>query len=608
MSAGIRKRPENGEGEQQTAYDSPTAPCRICGHLKLRESTWPWQGTLPHADVLPRHTSDDTAWSKILQWISACEQSHTCYQGVSVLPTRVLDVAGGAVRVHTPGAGDEKAARYTCLSHCWAGHAKFDLTTSNGADLAVDINWDVLPATYQEAITLTRRLGIRYIWIDSLCIVQDDKEDWQRESATMADVYANAYLTIGADLYSTTTSGDTKPTDGCFSAVAPAHVGCVLELPHPASPHDTTYSVSVRKTLHHLPGPLGTRGWIMQERWLSPRCLWCCNNDLIFECCEDSSCLCGSASVNWVWGGATLPTPRAIHFPGKGAEFWREIVATYSPMQLTYPSDRFPAISGIVSSLSKTRKTDYLAGLWRDSLLSDLMWRTCPDDGRGLGLRPTEWIAPTWSWASTSGPGYAYTESAHKRTHGRILTAECNPVAAGNPFGQIAAASLVLSSKFVNARLVYEPDSMGENECPSTLRFDHAVINTLLVRQEVALDYNIWMDKAHHVPPGHPVALLILPSHRYSSLYGVGMGSMCEGIVVVLRTTDTKMAAAVYERIAYCSIELGPDVAEGPKGGDGKGSCLITAKKQGRETYQLDDYYRLGSWYEVLPEAVFSLV
>jgi hypothetical protein len=484
------------------------------------------------------------------------------------------------------------------------------LTTSNGADVAANINWDALPVTYQEAITLTRRLGLRYIWIDSLCIVQDNKEDWERESATMADVYANAYLTIGADLYSTTETGETRSIDGCFSTVAPAHVGCVLELPHPASPHDTTYSVNARKALHHCPGPLGTRGWIMQERWLSPRYLWCCNNDLIFECREEKYCLCSGAKLIGFWGQVTRPTPRAIQFPGMDAEFWHEIVATYSPMQLTYPSDRFPAVSGIVSTLWKTRKTDYLAGLWRNSLLSDLMWCIWHGDDRGHGLRPTEWTAPTWSWASASGPGCVFTESEYKQTHVRVLTAECSPVAAGNPFGQIAAASLVLSSKFVNARLEYEPDTM-KGKCRSTLTFDHAVINALLTRQGVELDYNVWMDKAHHVPPGHPVALLITRSQSFPSPHRAGKRSFCEGIVVVRRTSDTSMA--VYERIAYCVIELRPDVAEEPEGGDGEGSCLAAAAHGSDldikgETNWLDDYYLPGSLCEALPEAVFTLV
>lgn len=60
------------------------------------------------------------------------------------------------------------------------------------------IPWDKLPSTFQDAITVTRRLGIAYIWIDSLCIVQDDAQDWEREAAKMALIFESAYLTIAA--------------------------------------------------------------------------------------------------------------------------------------------------------------------------------------------------------------------------------------------------------------------------------------------------------------------------------------------------------------------------------------------------------------------------
>lgn len=87
---------------------------------------------------------------------------------------------------------------YICLSHCWGDFQPIRTTTTNIEDHKKSIPWQFLPQTFQDAIDLTRFLSIRYLWIDSLCIIQDDRDDWAKESAAMASVYGNSYLTISA--------------------------------------------------------------------------------------------------------------------------------------------------------------------------------------------------------------------------------------------------------------------------------------------------------------------------------------------------------------------------------------------------------------------------
>ncbi|KAL2196280.1 heterokaryon incompatibility protein-domain-containing protein [Corynascus similis CBS 632.67] len=485
----------------------------------FQDKRWPW-GDAPLAwDAVPSYTGDDAAFAKVLQWISACGASHPCYTDDSVLPTRALDVASNSVRLHIT-SGREKvryvALSHPWLSHPWASHAKFELLRCNSSDMARSIDWNELPVTYRDAITLTRRLGIRYIWIDSLCIVQDDKDDWRREAAKMADVYSNAYLTIAADLHTVAAGGDIKPADGCFSTVAPEHVGCELKLPHPESSSET-YSVGVRKAIDHG-GTLGKRGWVIAARVTNV-----------------------SAAT-----GRVRPDKKVL-----ANDDWHKLVCEYSKTQLTYYSDRFPAISGIARSLWRKRKageTDYLAGLWRDTLESDLLWR---QNGNRFP-RPAEWAAPTWSWASVLGH-CVYRDNRfpkpYRRRHLRVRSAQCSPVVEADPFGQITAA------------LAYDPEDMKpDRKYKCNLEFVHPQASEHVVpwTQKLMVDYNVWEDKAHHVPPGSSVAFLVLFSTPFpppDSIWGSAPpsptpASFCAGLV--LRVIDPDKA--VYERIAFCEI------------------------------------------------------
>ncbi|KAK4250662.1 heterokaryon incompatibility protein-domain-containing protein [Corynascus novoguineensis] len=555
---------------------------------------WPW-GDVPLAwDAVPPYAGDDAAFAKVLKWISACEASHPCYTDDSVSPTRVLDVTGNSVRLHNTSGNDK--VRYVALSHSWASHAKFELLRCNSSDMARSIDCDELPVTYRDAITLTRRLGIRYIWIDSLCIVQDDKDDWRREAAKMADVYSNAYLTIAADLHTVTAGGDTKPADGCFSTVAPEHVGCELKLAHPESSNET-YSVGVRKAIDHG-GTLGKRGWVMQERWLSPRYLWYRNNDVIFQCREGYECLCGN------WEGTS-------RYKALANDDWHKLVG----------DDRFPAISGIARSLWRKRKageTDYLAGLWRDTLESDLLWR---HNGNRFP-RPAEWAAPTWSWASVLGH-CVYRDNRfpkpYRRRHLRVRSAQCSPVVEADPFGQITAASLVLPAKLIGANLAYDPEDMKpDREYKCNLEFDHPQASEHVVpgTQKLMVDYNVWEDKAHHVPPGSSVAFLVLFSTPFpppDSIWGSAPpsptpASFCAGLI--LRAIDPDKA--VYERIALCEIQFNrrhatsanPCVRLAPQPCE---SDIEIEGNPGEDAIELEDYW-LGSWYENPPETVITIV
>lgn len=187
---------------------------------------------------------------------TACRFS--CKSSISA-PKRLLDVGRATLPIHlidTQG----KTFQYAALSHCWGSGPRLTTTKSNWAKLAVNISFETLPPLFQDAIVITRQLGLRYIWIDSLCIIQDSLRDWETESSKMGSIYQNSYITIAA-----TNSGD-------------GSARCLAERRKPVKiPYENTVKkelpLRARRVLDHHPnvdpkggparpiGPLSHRAW-----------------------------------------------------------------------------------------------------------------------------------------------------------------------------------------------------------------------------------------------------------------------------------------------------------------------------------------------------------
>jgi hypothetical protein len=159
----------------------------------------------------------DFSFERLKGWLRACNRHHgaSCRTwGLlnAPLPTRILDVAKTSDRIWLIEQRQQKG-QYMTLSHRWGGKdvIKATVATLNARKAGIPIR--DLPQTFVDAVTICRRLGVRYLWIDSLCIIQDSRDDWEREAAKMADVYANSYLTIAAS-----SSPDSR--GGCFPSWA----------------------------------------------------------------------------------------------------------------------------------------------------------------------------------------------------------------------------------------------------------------------------------------------------------------------------------------------------------------------------------------------------
>ncbi|KAK3495237.1 heterokaryon incompatibility protein-domain-containing protein [Neurospora hispaniola] len=295
-----------------------------------------------------------TPWSepcvkRLKQWLSMCLQRHgpqccTMRSGEEIdeslppiLPSRVIDVGSlsgsvGARLVESDG----KRGYYTALSYCWGSSLKADrpyLTTTKTLEKHLSaLPWDSLPKTLQDAILLTRATGVQYLWIDSLCIIQDSNADWKKEAASMGTVYAHARLVIAA-----TTGADAEA--GLFPSQTCIH--------RPGETSSALYFSKLPKESgspqHNL--PLFTRGWAFQEWVLARRIVFWTQDRMCWHCAEGCA---GDDSKN-VWTSSGL-------FGRYNT--WKEIVTRYSGREFTYPTDKLMAISGIANEIHKKRPED----------------------------------------------------------------------------------------------------------------------------------------------------------------------------------------------------------------------------------------------------------
>jgi hypothetical protein len=240
------------------------------------------------ARTIPKHASHDDVFCLAQEWLQHCSQNHIYCQnlGPKVLPIRTLDVGpqDGSqepfLRVNE--AGEE--GQWIALSHCW-GDAKSDsffrTLTSNLTQHRRCIPFDALPPTFRDAVVATRKLGYQHLWIDSLCIVQDDASDWEKESKKMVDIYQNAALVLAAETAENSQGGFLKErkegssgqdidtiTIPFYPFKAPQHI--LREL----------WRVGIGQEVHlrcgaslRPEGHLETRAWALQERALASRVL-----------------------------------------------------------------------------------------------------------------------------------------------------------------------------------------------------------------------------------------------------------------------------------------------------------------------------------------------
>lgn len=369
----------------------------------------------PLANVIPGRLraadpSSRLGIARIRDWLENCNAKHSCVKTETPLPTRVLDIAvevgdTKAIRLVEPQG---QSGKYIAVSHCWGRSHRIKTTKATIEQFKSEITYSSLPKTFKHAVVYARELNIRYLWIDTLCIIQDDHLDWEREASKMGWFYKNAYLTIAASSSSDDSSGlfqdmDTRMYDvsyvssdalchgrpGLWNTIPDTHIkkngtypmfafnpdngsafvvyqteAGVAKLfltpewmPSSTKANPLTYRIGEfgrsYDPLHEE--PLSERGWTLQERLLSPRTIHFGSDQMYWECQE---CLLAEDGAIFSPNCRTVPTIRAVGL-------W----------------DAVPEAQEL-SMIDKADRKEYV----------------CSDDDNCSSLSSCDW---SWSWKST---------------------------------------------------------------------------------------------------------------------------------------------------------------------------------------------------------------
>jgi hypothetical protein len=386
-------------------------------------------------------------------WLEDCVANHSlcsCPTVESLYPNRLLEVRGEdgdqTIRLVTTESLPAKNSRYLALSHCWGSSSeeerKLKITTkANLTERTANIALQSLPRLYQDAVQVTRKLGERYLWVDSLCIIQDSDEDWFHESMLMGKIYEHAYCTISAD----SAPGSNSPI---FKERSIAVSKSTLEDWKDSwfkTPEYLDWSYLIRAE------PLSTRAWALQERQLSRRIVHYTSYQVLWECVTMNASelfpegIPDTSATNRIFNMGPIGPTRHIMLskgikekaqdPSSLMYLWYWFVGEFSTRNLTIPEDKLPALSGIANSLISMTGKDYIAGLWRHDLCHGLAWTASrKTDYTHTRLKSS---APSWSWASITGSINFWTFLNADDFVLDVLDISVTPISKHNPMGRL---------------------------------------------------------------------------------------------------------------------------------------------------------------------------
>ncbi|KAK4209938.1 heterokaryon incompatibility protein-domain-containing protein [Rhypophila decipiens] len=342
---------------------------------------------------------------------------------------------------------------------CWNGstHASraILLVVKTPVSHEAGIQFSDLPKNFQDAVTVTRAIGLRYLWIDALCIIQDDQTDWEVESGNMASIYQQAYFVIGANVSPNADGGfldyDQKGPFCEGKAVGMVDEEQAVIYARSTGCHNDHGVDMVPGGSLHSRGPLGRRAWTLQESLLASRLVTFEEPEIAWKCTSAAFCQCGYKDQQPALGGQPVfslnaPLAGAIWLPERYID-WYRVVQEVARRNITKASDMLSCLSGLARRFHDSGAGTYLAGLWLQDLPMGLLWGAGQYHIGSTAITP--YRGPSWSWTSIRHPFYSilFDDQGDRRPwepgmklsriHIELLRVDCKPKGK-DPFGEVS--------------------------------------------------------------------------------------------------------------------------------------------------------------------------
>lgn len=399
----------------------------------------------------------------ISAWLGDCMTSHSRCRSIAtslygdakgVKPGRLLHIEkpkDQPMRLNLQSTDKlENLPPFVALSYCWGGNQTFRCDESTVTEFMIEIPSGNLPATIRDAVTVCEQLGVQYLWVDSLCILQDNEIDKAIEIAKMPYIYGGAVFTIIA-------SRAASVWDGFLNTRVPTpDIIPAFQLPWRCDENQLGSVTMV--DLDMRPAPIDDRGWTFQERLLS--------NRLLEFGSRQTRCTCRERGLSTGYrDGWRKESEMDIAHTGERAwakieddvhNGWQWILLRYTERKLTHGTDRPLAISGIAERCKQLVDDEYLAGLWKKALQAGLLWAVLARDRKP---RPPSYQGPSWSWLAVGSPIFNLqlnrAEWGPEQSNAEILSVRPELASAHAPFGATREGSGHLRVRGRLARATY---------------------------------------------------------------------------------------------------------------------------------------------------------
>ncbi|PQE23603.1 heterokaryon incompatibility protein [Rutstroemia sp. NJR-2017a BVV2] len=405
--------------------------------------------------------------NQALRLLDECQDSHDSCQRrcTPLLPNRVIDVGPSDSNPRLYVTAAEQRANYTTLSYCWGGAQQLTTTKATFNSRTLGIPMTCLPQTIQDAIIITRNLNIRFLWVDAICIIQDDERDQATEIRGMGAIYKQATLTIAAMSSENAYRGFIKKSVAKRGSLFPFLL-----------PNGTLGRIELVVPDWYEERPLEkleTRAWAFQEFLLSPRLLLFHQREAFWQCQSPGRTpLLGTSN--------SYATSRSYRLPNdifsdvaagkkdplndltiKAQNYiWSMIVSDYSGRHVQFEKDRFHAIAGIVNELKDVWQDTYLAGFWKKPLVHHLAWYRDNGALQSEPMEPSSYDTPSWSWLSVNCPVAIYRGTISPDAE--VIDCTVEPMDATLPEGPLRSGTLTIEGAFLMASEI--PDEIEIRE------------------------------------------------------------------------------------------------------------------------------------------------